>query len=91
MRFSTRDPGCYAITVMSETKKVKHYRVYHKPGLKYLIGKTEVDSLQEVISKYGKELGAIHPCPGWPYEKLFQTTRISKPSISEGYLMPDFS
>jgi hypothetical protein len=54
VRFSARDPGSYAITTVSDTNKIKHFRVYHKPGLKYLIGKTECDTLEDIIGKYHK-------------------------------------
>ena len=54
VRFSARDPGSYAITTVSSSQKIKHFRVYHKPGLKYLIGKTECDSLEDIINKYHK-------------------------------------
>eukprot|EP00027_Filamoeba_sp_ATCC50430_P018551 CAMPEP_0168567218 /NCGR_PEP_ID=MMETSP0413-20121227/14878_1 /TAXON_ID=136452 /ORGANISM="Filamoeba nolandi, Strain NC-AS-23-1" /LENGTH=511 /DNA_ID=CAMNT_0008599375 /DNA_START=169 /DNA_END=1704 /DNA_ORIENTATION=+ len=87
-RFSARDPGCYAISTLGEGNKVKHYRVYHKPGLKFMIGKTEVNSIQEIVTKYSTELGLKDPCPGSPYEKIFQK---QAPQISEGYQIPEFS
>ena len=46
--------GCFAISVVSQGGRLKHYRVYHKPGLKYLIGKTECSSLEEIVEKYHK-------------------------------------
>jgi hypothetical protein len=92
VRFSSRDPGCYAISTLSENNKVKHYRVYHKPGMKFLIGKTEVGSLQEIVTKFGKDLELIYPCAGSPYEKIFvHPMDKSKLSISEGYQVPDFN
>ena len=45
---------------MGDEGKVKHYRVYHKPGLKFTIGKTEVDSVQQIVTLYGEELGKTH-------------------------------
>jgi len=91
IRFSARDPGCYAISTVAENKKVKHFRVYHKPGLKFLIGKTEVDSLKEIVKKYGDELELKYPCPGWPYQSIFvKTKEATKVEISEGYQVPDF-
>jgi len=90
VRFSTRDPGCYAISTLSETNKVKHYRVYHKPGLKFLIGKTEVDSIQDIVKRYGPELDLKHPCPGSPFEKIF-VSQSTKMNISEGYQVPEFN
>jgi hypothetical protein len=89
VRFSAREPGSYAISTLSDNNKVKHYRVYHKPGLKFLIGKTEVNSIQEIVDKYGKDLDLVHPCPGSPYANLFANSL--KNSISEGYQVPDFA
>lgn len=40
VRFSS-DPGSYAITSLSQGGRLKHFRIYHKPGLDYLIGKAE--------------------------------------------------
>ena len=51
VRFSARDPGCYAISAVGEGFKVKHYRIYHKPGESFVIGKTEVPSIQEIIHR----------------------------------------
>jgi hypothetical protein len=31
----------YAITALSQGGRLKHFRIYHKPGLDYLIGKAE--------------------------------------------------
>jgi len=87
VRFSSSDPGCYAISVMSKTGKLKHFRVYHKPGLDYLIGNIECKSLEEIIEKHGKELYLRTPCPGSPYEDIF----VAKAApVSVGYIIPDF-
>jgi len=88
VRFSSRDPGCYAITVLSQGGKLKHFRIYHRPGLDFLIGKTECKSLDDIISKYHKELYLKTPCPGSPYEELFKS-KAKKP-LSAGYQTPDF-
>eukprot|EP01095_Lingulamoeba_sp_RSL-Kostka_P001906 TRINITY_DN126_c1_g1_i1.p1 TRINITY_DN126_c1_g1~~TRINITY_DN126_c1_g1_i1.p1 ORF type:complete len:324 (+),score=123.75 TRINITY_DN126_c1_g1_i1:92-1063(+) len=87
VRFSSRDPGCYAISVVSQGGRLKHYRIYHKPGLDYLIGKSECDSLETIIEKYRKDLYLKYPCPGSPYEEIFSTDPVN---ISAGYLVPDF-
>jgi len=65
LRFSTHDPGCYALTVHSATG-LKHYRVSHKPGQPYSIGKIECPTLEELLKKYGKELELKTPCAGSP-------------------------
>jgi len=53
-----------------------------------LIGKTEVDSLLEIITKYGNELGLKYPCPGSPFQSIFHRP-VKKINISEGYQHPD--
>lgn len=87
VRFSAREPGCYAITTVSQSEKIKHFRVYHKPGLQYLIGKMQCKSLEEIIAKYHKELYLRAPCPGSPFEDIFKPPS----NISAGYLIPDFN
>lgn len=85
MRFSARDPGCYAISVVSQQGKLKHYRIYHKPGLDYLIGKTECSGLLDIVRKYHKELNLITPCPGSPFVDIF-SSRSGNACV--GYLVP---
>jgi len=86
VRFSSRDPGCYAISGVSQGGRLKHYRIYHKPGLKYLIGKSECSSLESIINKYHKELYLKTPCPGSPYQDIFE----QRQNVCAGYLVPDF-
>jgi SH2 domain len=37
LRFSGSDPGSYAISAKSRSGATRHYRVYHKPDLEYLM------------------------------------------------------
>jgi len=91
VRFSARDPGSYAITTVSETSNIKHFRVYHKPGLKYLIGKTECDTLEDIISKYHKDLYLKTSCPGSRFEEIFAPPGSKQAkNVSCGYLVPEF-
>ena len=85
VRFSARDPGCYAISTVTATG-IKHYRVYHRPGLSYLVGTTECASLEEFITQYNKSLGLKHMCPGSPYESIFIA---EEEVVSHGYDIPD--
>jgi hypothetical protein len=39
LRFSSRDLGCYALTVVDGKGALKHYRITHSPGSPYAIGK----------------------------------------------------
>ena len=77
--------GCYAISTVSQGGRLKHYRVYHKPNLDYLIGKIECDSLNTIVTKYAKELYLKTPCPGSPFQDLFNTRK----NVSAGYLVPE--
>jgi len=86
VRFSSREPGSYAITVVAKEKKVKHYRIYHKPGLRYVIGTTECQSIDDIINNYKHELYIKHPCPGSRFEEIF----LTKPKKPSGYIVPEF-
>ena len=70
VRFSS-DPGSYTITSKSKSKKLKHFRILHKAGLDFLIGKVECKSLEDIITRYGDQLFLKHPCLGSPYAYLF--------------------
>ena len=90
VRFSS-DPGSYAITAMSQGGRLKHFRIYHKPGLDYLIGKAECKSLDEIVAKYHTELYLKAPCPGSKYEDLFNAAQQKKQqAMAAGYQVPDF-
>lgn len=52
VRFSSRDPGCFAITTLAKDSKLKHYKVLHRPGAGYLVGKIETHTLEELVTKY---------------------------------------
>jgi len=85
VRFSS-DPGSYAITSKSQNGNLKHYRIYHKAGLEYLIGQIECSSLDDIIKKYYKELGLKYPAAGSPYKKIFKTEKKKKQSqMTSGY------
>ncbi len=88
VRFSS-DPGSYAITGLSNGGRIKHYRIHHKPGLDYLIGKAECKSLDDIIAKFHAELFLKHPCPGSKYEDLFNASQKRKQAqMAMGYSVP---
>merc|ERR1711941_44405 len=87
VRFSARDPGCYAISVIGSGKQMKHFRVYHKPGLSYLVGTTECAKLEDFITQYSKNLGLKYMCPGSPFKSIFVAKEEGE---SCGYEVPDF-
>ena len=74
VRFSTSTPGSYAITVKTKGHS-KHYRIMHKAGLNYLIGKLECSSLDEVIFKFRDDLNLLHPCKNSKFTRLFEVER----------------
>ena len=89
VRFSS-DPGSYAITALSQGGRLKHFRIYHKPGLDYLIGKAECKSLDDIIAKYHTELYLKTPCPGSKYEDLFSAAQQKRQAqMAAGYQVPD--
>ena len=71
-RFSATDPGSYAITAVNRTGEFSHYRVYHRPTLKYLLGKVECGSLDEVLYRFKRDLFLQTPLRPTPYEHLFR-------------------
>ncbi|KAL6064801.1 Dual specificity protein kinase [Balamuthia mandrillaris] len=71
LRFSSSEAGGYALTVLNKKAQLKHYRITHRPGSKYAIGKVECDSLDELMQRYRKELYLKRPCPGSKYEAMF--------------------
>lgn len=70
---------------MSQGGRLKHFRIYHKPGLDYLIGKTECPSLEAIVTKYHKELFLKTACPGSKFQSIFNT---NKKNVCAGYLVP---
>jgi len=64
LRFSTREPGSYALTVHTGKNGPKHYRITHKAGKNFAIGKIESKTLAGLLKRYAKELGLKKSCPG---------------------------
>jgi len=71
IRFSTRDPGCYAITVLSKLGALKHFRIQHKAGQPYIVGNNEHPSLDALVKAHKKELYLKYPHIGSKYEAMF--------------------
>lgn len=49
----------------------------HKDG-KFIIGKKEEKSLQDIVTKFGRDLGLVLPCPGSPFQKFSPVQKNSK-------------
>ncbi|KAL6077557.1 serine/threonine-protein kinase STY13 [Balamuthia mandrillaris] len=92
IRFSSKEPGSYSISVLDASARsklaVKHYRVSHSPGTGYTIGNIECKSLEDIVTRYHKELGLKVSCPGSPYLSLFQKTEPEAGLQQMGYLVP---
>jgi hypothetical protein len=56
VRFSNKEPGSYAITVISKVGVIKHFRISHRAGGKYTFGSAEYDSLEAIIKAHKKDL-----------------------------------
>ena len=56
VRFSNKEPGSYAITVISKAGVIKHFRISHRAGGKYTFGSAEYDSLEAIIKAHKKDL-----------------------------------
>jgi hypothetical protein len=86
IRFSTSEPGCYAISVL-EAKEIKHYRITRSPEGKFLLGTNRFNSLDELVNKCRSALHLKTPCAGSPYAYLF--TRLGRSraeSLADGYV-----
>jgi len=88
IRFSTRDPGCYAVTVLSKQGVIKHYRVTHKAGIQYLLGTNEYPDLDHLFKAHKKDLYLKYPLGGSKYEAMF--VAHDKKLASQGYMDQDF-
>jgi hypothetical protein len=75
IRFSTTEPGSYAITVLVGTQ-IKHLRILHRPGTGYIIGKAECRSVEEVVSRFARELQLATPCPGSVFAHLREAPKV---------------
>eukprot|EP01100_Stratorugosa_tubuloviscum_P004357 TRINITY_DN2089_c0_g1_i1.p1 TRINITY_DN2089_c0_g1~~TRINITY_DN2089_c0_g1_i1.p1 ORF type:complete len:504 (-),score=225.15 TRINITY_DN2089_c0_g1_i1:251-1762(-) len=72
VRFSSSDPGCFAVSAVNEKGLITHYRILHRPGLKYLIEEQEYQTLNDLILSKSGPLKWLRICPGSPFAYLFQ-------------------
>lgn len=56
VRFSASAPGGYSLSVLTGGLKIQHFRITRTPSGKYVLGKTEYDSLEHVLSGCSKQL-----------------------------------
>eukprot|EP01119_Soliformovum_irregulare_P011416 TRINITY_DN2849_c1_g4_i4.p1 TRINITY_DN2849_c1_g4~~TRINITY_DN2849_c1_g4_i4.p1 ORF type:complete len:140 (-),score=32.97 TRINITY_DN2849_c1_g4_i4:23-442(-) len=86
VRFSTKDPGSYAITVYSNEGTLKHFRVTHKAGGPFTLGNTDFPDLDALIKTVKKDLNLKSALDGSKYEQMY--IALTKVIASSGY-MPD--
>jgi serine/threonine protein kinase len=74
IRYSNEAPGFMAITVVSPDADppVRHYRIQHKAGLGYVLGKTEYKSLTALIKSNKEDLGLEHPLSGSVFYQMLK-------------------
>jgi len=89
IRFSTGNPGAYAITVLGNTGVLKHYRVMHRAGEKYILGTNEYDDLEALMKAHKKDLYLKNPAIGSKYEAIFIAN--DKRLATQGYMAQDFA
>jgi len=73
VRFSS-ELGCYAITVLTSehnSNVLKHFRVIHRAGEKYVVGTSSFDSLDDLIKGLKKDLFLKTPLSGSKYETMY--------------------
>lgn len=62
IRFSSSNPGSFAISVNSEDGPVKHYKIWHQPGEGYSLGKEEFKDFAALIANRCDTLFLKVPC-----------------------------
>jgi hypothetical protein len=73
IRYSAEAPGFMALTVLQDGEPaIKHYRIQHKAGLGFVLGKTEYKSLTSLIKSNKDELGLEHPLSGSPFSTMLK-------------------
>jgi len=84
VRFSTTQAGDYAISAVTESGSLTHYKLQKQEGGKYLIGETKHESLFHALRKPPTQLQRVMkvPCEGSPFRDLFSQD-ASKPCIYE--------
>ena len=83
MRFSSRDPGLYSISVL-DNKKVKHYRIIHKAGTKFRLANVERNSLEELLTVVASSLSLLKGCVGSPFARIWS----KEEKVDDDYASP---
>jgi len=89
IRFSSGNPGAYAITVLGSTGSLKHYRIMHRAGEKYVLNPNSYDDLDSLIKAHKKDLHLKTPATGSKFEIIFIANE--KRLATQGYMAQDFT
>jgi len=100
VRLSESTPGAFAISKVSQTKKINHQRIVYKPDVGFTIKIQTSEgpklfrsqpgkSLRSFLKSLENELFLTSPCPGSKFKvEIFSKKRIETDNI-EGYLGED--
>jgi serine/threonine protein kinase len=89
IRYSAEAPGFLAITVLQTGEcAIKHYRIQHKAGLGFVLGKTEYSSLSTLIKSNKQELGLEYPLSG-PFTAMLKAHATPVQSVYHQVLIGD--
>ncbi|EFA85214.1 SH2 domain-containing protein [Heterostelium album PN500] len=88
VRFSSTDPGCYALSYVSKNKDIAHAKIIHKPGHGYIHmgGSTHYPSLDELIKNTGKLLGLKDPFEGGQFYALIYASKNPQTNHPPAYV-----
>jgi len=60
LRFSTTEPGSYSLSAVTQECRLQHFRIGHKAGGKYILGKTEYDTLEDLLKNCNKQMALVN-------------------------------
>ncbi|GAM16920.1 hypothetical protein SAMD00019534_000950, partial [Acytostelium subglobosum LB1] len=88
VRFSSTDPGCYALSYVSKNKDIAHAKIVHKHGQGYIHmgGTTHYPSLDELIKNTGKLLGLKDPFEGGQFYALIYASKNPQTNHPPAYV-----
>ena len=73
IRFSSKS-GWFCLSQVTQERKIKHQRIRHKPGSRFLYNGQQFESLQDLV----ENIGSNNFCPGSKYLPL-----LNEPLIGE--------
>jgi len=78
VRFSSSNPGGYALSAITAAGKVQHLRILHPPGSSsYAVGNTEYADIHTLVEDKVKTLSLTKACPGSMFASLGRANAVS--------------